>query len=372
MTYRCPLLPDVRSPLRHASTRQQLRRQPVDQARRGCQQAPGDQHCQRQAFLGTRRPPGPARTTASASSTISKDSYFLGGSAAPGRHRSCTSSTRRRKRFASSASDTAKLPRQGSAAQGSRRGHRLGATARHRQGRRSSAITADAPTPPPSAYGEGILVCPTNAGVILGVDLLTHSLRLWAHTYSDYARKLRPRNPIPTAAAASGPCALPGHGGVPGQPNGPIVSDWRRRRLHDHRRRQGLSSLPPTAPNCSLPQPPQRLSGLGAEARDGDIYLGGVYSGNRSSSSARRTYAPSASTMPASCGASTTGMPSGRGVASGNVYYVPLKEAVFSDKEEGPRHLRHRRRARQGHRPDAARRTPATPLPLPPRKCPAT
>src|SRR5207302_833396 len=26
------------------------------------------------------------------------------------------------------------------------------------------------------AYGEGILVCPTNAGVILGVDLLTHSL----------------------------------------------------------------------------------------------------------------------------------------------------------------------------------------------------
>ena len=31
-----------------------------------------------------------------------------------------------------------------------------------------------------------------------------------------------------------------------------------------------------------------------------------------------------------------TGMPSGRGVASGNVYYVPLKEAVFSDKEKGP------------------------------------
>ena len=29
-------------------------------------------------------------------------------------------------------------------------------------------------------------------------------------------------------------------------------------------------------------------------------------------------------------------MPSGRGVASDNVYYLPLKEAVFSDKEKGP------------------------------------
>jgi len=34
------------------------------------------------------------------------------------------------------------------------------------------------------AYGDGILVCPTNAGVLLGVDLLTHSL-VWAHSYRD-------------------------------------------------------------------------------------------------------------------------------------------------------------------------------------------
>src|SRR5262249_3978790 len=32
------------------------------------------------------------------------------------------------------------------------------------------------------AYGEGILVCSTNAGAILGVDLLSHSL-VWAHSY---------------------------------------------------------------------------------------------------------------------------------------------------------------------------------------------
>ena len=32
------------------------------------------------------------------------------------------------------------------------------------------------------AYGEGILVCPTNAGAVLAIDLLTHSL-VWAHSY---------------------------------------------------------------------------------------------------------------------------------------------------------------------------------------------
>ncbi len=34
------------------------------------------------------------------------------------------------------------------------------------------------------AYGEGILVCPTNAGAILGVDLLSNSL-VWAYPYRD-------------------------------------------------------------------------------------------------------------------------------------------------------------------------------------------
>src|SRR5262249_11816881 len=34
------------------------------------------------------------------------------------------------------------------------------------------------------AYGDGILVCPTNAGLVLGVDLLSQSL-VWAHSYRD-------------------------------------------------------------------------------------------------------------------------------------------------------------------------------------------
>src|SRR5262249_47351632 len=50
------------------------------------------------------------------------------------------------------------------------------------------------------AYGEGILVCPTNAGAVFGVDLLSHSL-VWAYSYredtpkgGDHQQEMRRRN----------------------------------------------------------------------------------------------------------------------------------------------------------------------------------
>ena len=52
------------------------------------------------------------------------------------------------------------------------------------------------------AYGGGTLVCPTNAGAIVAVDLLTHNL-LWA-SYSDTP-------PV----AAGGPMGGPFPGGMP-------------------------------------------------------------------------------------------------------------------------------------------------------------
>src|SRR5439155_10001538 len=52
----------------------------------------------------------------------------------------------------------------------------------------------------PLAYGEGILVCPTNAGAVIGVDFLTHSL-LWAYAYRDRAA---PKNPQEEAMMGMG------------------------------------------------------------------------------------------------------------------------------------------------------------------------
>src|SRR5204863_3972491 len=39
----------------------------------------------------------------------------------------------------------------------------------------------------PLAYGDGIILCPTNAGAVLGVDLLSHSL-IWAYAYREKAQ----------------------------------------------------------------------------------------------------------------------------------------------------------------------------------------
>jgi outer membrane protein assembly factor BamB len=35
----------------------------------------------------------------------------------------------------------------------------------------------------PTAYGQGVLICPTNSGAVVAVDMLSHSL-LWAHDYA--------------------------------------------------------------------------------------------------------------------------------------------------------------------------------------------
>src|SRR5262249_488792 len=46
------------------------------------------------------------------------------------------------------------------------------------------------------AYGEGILVCPTNAGEVLGVDLLSRTLA-WAYPYRERMPNTRPIQPGP-------------------------------------------------------------------------------------------------------------------------------------------------------------------------------
>jgi len=158
------------------------------------------------------------------------------------------------------------------------------------------------------AYGDGILVCPTNAGVIVGVDLLTHGL-LWAHTYAE--------------APAPGPAAPPRFRPFPAA--APIHDDWK-------------SSAPIVQDGkvvFALPDSPDlRCLSL----RDGrllwrmnhfpdDLYLAGVFAGRVVVVSKKEVRALALDDgkelwrLP-------TGMPSGRGIASDNVYYLPLREAV--------------------------------------------
>ena len=155
------------------------------------------------------------------------------------------------------------------------------------------------------AYGEGVLVCPTNTGTLIGVDALTHDL-LWAHTY------------------VSDPDAIPGGVGPP--PFRPVTmpaNEWK-------------ASAPVVQSGkvvFALPDGPElRCLNLrdgrllwSSKRRDDDVYLGGVIDG-RVVVVGKKDVRALALADGKELWRVPTGMPSGRGAASGNVYYLPLKE----------------------------------------------
>jgi tetratricopeptide (TPR) repeat protein len=166
------------------------------------------------------------------------------------------------------------------------------------------------------AYGEGILVCPTHAGQVLGVDLLSRSLA-WAYPYREQVQRTQQIGQVPGMVAPGFP------GGF--NPNVAAVStaNWR--------------SSPPviqdgkvvfTAPDASSVHCISLRDGVPAwkaPQMDGDQYLAGVFNGKvvvvgknavrilRLSDGTQQWYIP------------INGEPSGQGVACRNVYYLPVK-----------------------------------------------
>ena len=167
------------------------------------------------------------------------------------------------------------------------------------------------------AYGEGILVCPLNTGVIVGVDPLTHTL-LWTHTYRDETPAAPPVPPGP-------PFPVPGAAPLGGEwkASAPIVQSGKV-----------VFALPDSSDLRCLDLRSGRL--LWSNKRsDSDVYLAGVFAervvivGKKDVRAVSLDDGKEVWRIP-------TGMPSGRGAAGDNIYYLPLKEAHFSDKEKGP------------------------------------
>ncbi len=160
------------------------------------------------------------------------------------------------------------------------------------------------------AYADGMLICPTNAGVILGVDLLNRSL-VWAHSYQegDEGVRLRPGQPgfnyqmqfqIPTSHwAATAPVIADGKV-VFTSPDAPTIQclDLRDGKLLWTRRKE-----------------------------DGDFYLGGVFGGKVLLVGKNQVRALDLKDGSKEVWRSTeaTGTPTGRGIATKTHYFVPVK-----------------------------------------------
>lgn len=183
------------------------------------------------------------------------------------------------------------------------------------------------------AYGEGVLVCPTNAGEVLGIDLTSRSLA-WAYPYREQPPQLVNFPGAINRNARGG--IMIGPGGMINMASGATVPSWK--------------SAPPvivdgkvvfTAPDATSVHCINLRDGTFVWKKrqmDGDLFLAGVYQGkalivNRSSIRALDINKNGDMAWYVSTG----DMPSGQGVASKNVYYLPLKkgEILAVDVETG-------------------------------------
>jgi hypothetical protein len=170
------------------------------------------------------------------------------------------------------------------------------------------------------AYGDGILVCPTNAGAIVGVDLGSLTVA-WAYIYRE---------------------------------DKPVKDDMflddsperaTRFRLGDRRRFDEWKNTAPAvvdgkvvfaAPDAAeihCLEAKQGTLSWKVDKKEGDLYLAGVFSGKVLIVGREKCRALNLADGK-EVWSLVTGLPSGRGVAADNRYYLPLKSAAGSDAPE--------------------------------------
>jgi outer membrane protein assembly factor BamB len=168
------------------------------------------------------------------------------------------------------------------------------------------------------AYGEGILVCPTNAGAILGIDLLSHSL-VWAYFY-------REKNQT-TALEMQQMMIQGGMMMAKGMynPNNPNAPEWKVSAPIIQEGKVVFTAPDGTSIDCLNLRDGTRM--WRASRSEEDLYLGGVVNGKvlivgkKDCRALNLADGKSLWQVP-------TGTPSGQGVASNGVYYLPLKTAL--------------------------------------------
>ncbi len=163
------------------------------------------------------------------------------------------------------------------------------------------------------AYGRGILVCPTNAGAIFGVDPLTRQL-VWAFAYRDKPLATGPRLRGSRSARELEIESLPHLRSSTWKSSAPIIHDGR------------VIFTAPDAPAVYCLDVRDGALLWKQDRREDDLYLAGVFEGKvllvgkQDCRALKLTDGAEAWRVEA-------GLPSGQGAAAGKCYYLPLKSA---------------------------------------------
>jgi outer membrane protein assembly factor BamB/tetratricopeptide (TPR) repeat protein len=185
------------------------------------------------------------------------------------------------------------------------------------------------------AYGEGILVVPTNTGAVFGINLLENSL-VWAYPY-------REKDDAPPADGVNGAFPPGVRGRIRGAP-GVMVGPDGRPILPQAHQAQWKTSAPAIHDGKVVFTAPDARSSLHCiNLRDGtrawaqkpnpdDLYFAGIYSGKVLIVGKKKCRALNLSTGE-TMWELDTGSPSGQGVASGKLYFLPLREAAGTNKD---------------------------------------
>jgi outer membrane protein assembly factor BamB/tetratricopeptide (TPR) repeat protein len=184
------------------------------------------------------------------------------------------------------------------------------------------------------AYGEGILVVPTNAGAVFGLDVMSNSL-VWAYGYRE-----KGPNDTPPPRGSAGP-----HPGWRRLPNGEWVRisglDGRWKTTAPVVQDGKVVFAAPDAKSIHCINVRDGSPVWSRSRRDDDLYLGGVFNGKVVVVGKGRAYGLSLSSGEVLWDLET-GLPSGHGAAAplekgvrGNtIYYLPLKSAVRTGEPE--------------------------------------
>jgi outer membrane protein assembly factor BamB len=167
------------------------------------------------------------------------------------------------------------------------------------------------------SYADGVLICATNAGAVLGVDLLTHSL-VWAHQYRE------PEPPVDPKKARQ-------FGFNPNPQNlNLLTNDWKATApaVHDGK----VVFTAPDSPSIHCLNLRDGRQVWSDKKKPEDFYFAGVFHGKVLIVGKNYIRALNLTDGKEVYKIDNTGIPSGQGTAANNIYYLPVR-ATFDTKE---------------------------------------